>query len=85
MTLFEFLLLNEKEQTTLLYKEGVYIGKRKEEEVIILLYQLNTFYVEIFYKKYRCFITRIHPFNSLERITPYLEQINIDDLVKCLN
>ncbi len=85
MTLFEYQLLTENEKIDLLYKEGIYIGKRKERGNSIILYQYGDFYVEIYYRKYRCFISHIKCFKSTEPLNPYLEQISIEDLVKCLN
>ena len=46
MTLCEFSLLPEKEKTTLLYEQGVYIGKRKTGRITVLLYQLDGFYAD---------------------------------------
>lgn len=84
MTLFDFQLLSQNEKIDLLYEQGVYIGKRKEEGLTVLLYGLESFYVEVFYKKYRCFITRVHCFNSTVFIEPYLDQIDVEHLVYTL-
>jgi len=78
MTLFEFKLLSDEAQLELLYKEGVYIGKRKEHGKTILLYQLESFYVELFYKKYRYFVSDIMCTDSTTCLEPYLEQINVE-------
>ena len=51
MTMYDFQLLPEQRQIEVLYKAGVYIGKRREGVSIILLYQLESFYVEVFYRK----------------------------------
>jgi len=81
MTLFDFQLLPENEKIELLYKQGVYIGKRKEGTVTVLLYQLNSFYAEVFYKKYRCYVTKIHCFSSTAFLDPYLTEIDVESLV----
>ncbi len=81
MTLFDFQLLSKNEQVDLLYKEGVYIGKRKINNSCVLLYQLESFYIEVFYKKYRCSVIRIHCFRSTTLLDPYLEQIDVEHLV----
>lgn len=78
MTLFEFKLLTHEDQLDLLYKEGAYIGKRRENGKIILLYQLDSFYVEVFYKKYRYFVSDVKCTDSISCLEPYLEQINIE-------
>jgi len=81
MTLFDFQLLPEQEQVNSLYHDGVYIGKRKAKETTILLYQLDSFYVEVFYRSYRRHISRIRCSGSTIFLDPYLEQIDVEDLV----
>lgn len=83
MTLFEFRVLSDEEQIDLLYKDGVYIGKRKEDHLSVVLYQLDGFYVEVYYYKYRRLICTINGFSSTIPLDPYLEQINVQDLVRC--
>jgi hypothetical protein len=82
MTLFQYRLLCEKDQVDLLYKEGTYIGKRSKPPFSAILFQLGSFYVEIYYRKYRSCITEIKCFTSTTLLDPYLEQINVDDLVR---
>lgn len=81
MKLFDFSLLPEADQLDLLYEEGVYIGKRKEGYQNVLLYQLDTFYVEIFYYKHRCYCTGIRSFRSTVLLDPYLESMDLEHLV----
>jgi len=81
MNLFDFQLLPHSEKVDILYDHGVYIGKRKEKNQTVILYQLEGFYVEVFYKKYRCFVTRMHCFSSTILLEVYLEQINVEHLI----
>lgn len=81
MTLFEFQLLSEGEQIATLYRQGVYIGKRKVENMTVLLYQLESFYVEVVYRSYRRFIEKIRCSASTSILDPYLEQIDVEYLV----
>ena len=81
MTQIDFALLEEDKQIALLQREGVYIGKRKAGGQIILLYQLESFYVEIFYRKHRCFIDRLTFHSSTSCLEPYLSQIQLMPLV----
>lgn len=85
MTIYDFLLLKDAEQLSILYKEGVYIGKRKCENITIVLYQLEAFYIEIYYKKYRYNISRVECFSTTEQLNPYLHQIDLQDVIRCLN
>ncbi|HEY0057592.1 MAG TPA: hypothetical protein VGB56_00570 [Flavisolibacter sp.] len=83
MTLFEFRVLSDEEQIDRLYQDAVYIGKRKEGHLSVVLYQLDGFYVEVYYHKYRRLVYRLRGFTSTIPLDPYLEQINVEDLVRC--
>jgi hypothetical protein len=82
MTMPEFYILSYNEKIDLLYKEGVYIGKQKERHLTKVLYQLDSFYVEIYYKKYRQFINQVKCFTGTDRLDPYLLQIDVEDIIK---
>jgi hypothetical protein len=81
MTLYEFKLLPDQEQLDVLYNHGVYIGKQKQKSETIVLYQLESFYVEVYYIKYRCYVRRLHCFHSTLLLDPYLESIHVEHLV----
>jgi hypothetical protein len=81
MTLCEFSLLPEKEKIVLLYDQGVYIGKRKLGGIVVLLYQLEGFYAEVYYRQYRRIVDRIRAFADTHRLDPYLAQIDVEHLV----
>jgi len=81
MTLQDFQLLPEARQIDELYQSAVYLGKRKQASSIILLYQLESFYVEVYYRKYRSHVRHLHCFESTELLDPYLEQIDVENLV----
>lgn len=82
MTLFKFRLLDESEQVDLLYKDGLYIGKRKDDRKTVVLYQLEGFYIEIHYRKYRQSITHLHCFTTTEPLIPYLELVDVEELMR---
>jgi hypothetical protein len=77
----EFTHLSLHKKAALLYKQGVYIGKRKQGQSVVLLYQLEGFYAEVFYRTYRREIDRISCFSGTRRLDPYLAGINVDYLV----
>jgi hypothetical protein len=74
----EFKLLPAQEKAALLYNEGVYIGKRRECTQVVLLYQLEEFYVELFYAKYRHHIYKTRCSASTLILEPYLDQIEVE-------
>ncbi len=81
MTLLEFQSLSKEEQITILYHQGVYVGKRKADKHTLLLYQLESFYVELSYVNYRRSVYKIHVTDATIVLDPYLEQITIEYLV----
>ena len=81
MRWYEFQLLAQQKQVEILCTNGVYIGKHKHASSITLLYQVDGFYVEVFYRKYRSHIKLLHCFESTEFLDPYLEQIDVENLV----
>ena len=85
MSLNEFRQLTENDQIDLLYKQGVYVGKRNQNERVVVLYQVDSFYVEIFYRKYRQYIARMHFFTTTDKLQPYLKQIDVEELIRCVS
>jgi hypothetical protein len=78
MTRLEFRSLSETDQLDLLYERGVFIGKRKNGVASVLLYQLEGFYVEVYYKKHRRFANKILTFTNTAVLDPYLDQIEVE-------
>ena len=85
MKLYDFSLLASCDQTDLLYNQGIYIGKRVLNRHKVVLYQVDGFYVEVVYKKYRYAVQSIYAFSSVAGIDAYLDDIDVKDLTKCLN
>ena len=73
----EFERLSENRQVDILYHDGVYIGKQKGFCSTLLLFQLESFYVEIDYLVYRMKIYSIECFASTASLDPYLSQIEL--------
>lgn len=79
LSLTEFMKLPQDLKFEVLHKHGVYIGKRKIERKTVVLFQLHSFYVEIYYRQYRKLVENIITSDSTEILQPYLDQINIKD------
>lgn len=73
-----FSALTISDQLGQLWRKGVYIGKRKEDGRVITIYQLESFYVEIYYRKYRSVIEHIVISEDPLILEPYLEQIEVE-------
>lgn len=82
MTMYEFFHLPLKEQADLLYEDGIYLAKRKDDISSFVLYQMDSFYVEVKYKKYRKWIESIRCFHKIDLLAPYLEQIDVEELIR---
>lgn len=78
----DFLQLSVTEQFDLLQRDGVHVGKRKDSDLAVILFQLYGFYVEVFYKQYRKVVDHIVTSESTDILQPYLDQIQVRDLNK---
>jgi hypothetical protein len=83
MKMFDFSLLAMEDQLDLLYKEGVFVGKIRKNNLFKVLYQYNSFYVEITYRKYRYSVKAMRCFESTEHLDPYLVKMDIEFLINC--
>ncbi len=72
-------MLDEMEQHEAI-QDGVHIADREDEEHRILLYQIDSFYVEVFYHKEYNVIRAYRPFASTNPLGPYLDQIEINEI-----
>lgn len=81
MRMSEFELISARRQIAILYEEGIYIGKRKTGTHVKLLFQLDSFYVEIVYTSYRLAIYQIRCSDSTTMLDEYLGQIQVEYLV----
>lgn len=81
MNVYQFINLNIDERANAILK-GTLIANRSTPEQMMLLFNLEDFFVEVTYDlKYNCVI-RIKPFQTLRRLTPYLDCIDISDITR---
>ena len=82
ITLQQFEILNEAQRTTQLWKVGVYLElTRKTGKLIVDLYSISDFYIEVFFDSFSEELLYIKPFSKLDRLVPYLEQIDISEVI----
>lgn len=77
MTLYEFNRLEEKEQGETLWENGVHITEREDEAHKFILYQIDSFYIEVWYHKKDNEIKKLRTFSSTNQLEPCLPNINI--------
>ena len=79
MTLYQFNALDEMEQAEAVWS-GTHIGDRIDGEHNILLYQIDGFYVEVYYHQMYNVIRKFRSFSSTDQLEPYFDQIDISKL-----
>jgi hypothetical protein len=80
MTLYQFKVLSQDEKAAVLWSKGDVVGDRIENNFSILLYEIRSFYVELFYSGKENKISRLRSFSSTEQLEPYLRKIDISEL-----
>lgn len=69
MTTFKlFNLLSKQEQADLLLEEGTYLHTRQEPEFLIDLYEIEGFFVEVYYHKRQDELIIVKSFRSGEQV-----------------
>ena len=81
MTLQHFNALSQHKKHRKLLVNGVWLADRETEDSTVLLFQLDAFYVEIFFSKQGDEITQSNCFDCLDYLDPYLEDIDLSCLV----
>jgi hypothetical protein len=81
MTLDEFTLLNEPSQAKTLLEKGIYLTDRLYKNFSIILYQLDSFYVEVYHNLRYDIMQGMRCFEDEDALQPYLESIDISCLV----
>jgi hypothetical protein len=81
MTITDFSLLTTTDKLAVLYKEGVFLAKRRVGSIRVLLYQYQKLYVEIFYREYRQVVDRVRCSEEVDILAPYLKLISIENLL----
>lgn len=77
----EFKKLPSRRQRQLVVEQGVPLGKRESERYHIYLYALEGFYVEVYFFRGSGEYGTLKPFDEVEGLEPYLQQIDIHELL----
>jgi len=85
MNIEDFNYLDALAKTEIISLEGVYLAERNEGCFRISLYQVEHFYVEIYYHMTRFFYVCIRSFEDDGELSPYLENIDISEIYKVLS
>ena len=81
MTLYEFRALDLHKQAETVWEQGVFVAKREEGAYKLMLYQLPSFYVEVWYLPVNNKIDGLRSFISTGPLEPYLQEIDVTKLL----
>lgn len=77
----EFKYQDKQKKKQLLFNHGVYLAQRPFGEFIILLFQIDSFYAEVYFDTEEEQIGYIRTFTSVNDLEPYLQQVDISPLL----
>jgi hypothetical protein len=80
MTLKYFRRLSETKQFHRLINKGVCVAERITEDLELLLFQLDRFYVEVVFDKNTNEAVDARSFEDTDELDPYLEEIDLGEL-----
>ena len=84
MNLQQFRSASREVQEKLEKCKGVFLMERKSLGISVLLYQIDGFYVEIFYNAATGIISFVKSFEDMDGIEAYLDSIDISDVTAIL-
>ena len=76
----QFNKLSEDSQSNIISERGALISLRRTDEHRVLLYQIDSFYVEVYYHPTKNVI-KIKSFSGTEQLQPYLNQISLEGIM----
>ena len=81
MDLYEFNTLPMQYQAQFTWDNGNFIASRKSETHVINLYHTKKFFVEVYFSLRSEGVDKIVSFTNPDNLNPYLDLINIEDLM----
>ena len=84
MNLTQFRSLPKDQQAQLTKHKGVHLFGRTTKYALVKLYQVDGFYVELYYDKKMAFISIINSFDTTDRLQPYLQLLDVSELQQLL-
>ena len=84
MHIRQFDVMDGMSKTEVLSTLGVFLAERTEGCFRITLYQVEDFYVEIYYHTTRFFYICIRSFDEVSELNAYLQNVDISEIYKIL-
>ena len=82
VSLYEFNAQTDLDKTQVVLEHGNNLKTRKDEGYIVNLYSLYDFYVEIWYDEESNRINKIRSFKSIDQLGPYIDGIDLGQVLK---
>ena len=82
MTIEKFNQLPIEEQQSAVLNDGVFMAERKDFPLRMMLYDMNSYYVEVFFLSRNNKAAWFNAFDSMEKLEPYLTSINISPVLE---
>lgn len=82
MNLQQFKTLSEEKQHRNLLLNGSCIADREQGSSHVLLFQLHSFYVEVFFNEDGDEVISTRSFEDMEQLQPYLEHIDLKSVLE---
>jgi hypothetical protein len=82
MTLAQFNKLKIEEQQKAVLINGVFLGERKDPPLRMMLYDMEKFYVEVFFLSRYNKVAWFNGFQSTKKLEPYLQKIDVSSILQ---
>ncbi|SIR32410.1 hypothetical protein SAMN05421545_3130 [Pontibacter lucknowensis] len=82
MNLYEFNLKPLPERISAVWEHGSFLAIRSEASYSIVLYHMGKFFAEVWYNPYNNQIERTRSFKSKNCLEPYLNLIDLSELLR---
>jgi hypothetical protein len=83
MQIKDFRILDQSRQMEVIEERAVFLDYRQDGDYSIGLFQLEGFYVEVFFHVIKLIHKKIRVFDDTMFLDPYINQIDITDLCDC--
>ncbi len=80
MTIDQFNRLNDDQKSNALWIKASLIDVIRKEDITVLLYQLDNFYIEVYYNYDQNQIEKFRSFASTDQLEPYLNKISLEGM-----
>lgn len=82
MTLSKFNKLSIEEQQKAVLINGVFLAERKDPPLRMMLYDMESFYVEVFFLSRYNKVAWFNAFQSTKKLEPYLQTIDVNSILQ---